>query len=37
MKLYTLYAPQKHRDGVAHATKAEAEEDKERFDGKTPD
>ena len=35
MKLYTLYAPPNHRDGVVHATKAEAEADKEHFDGKT--
>ena len=31
LKLYTLYAPPEHRDGVVHATKAEAEE--EHFDG----
>lgn len=35
MKLYTLYAPPNHRDGVVHKTKADAEEDKEHFDGKT--
>ena len=35
MKLYTLYAPPNHRDGVVHATKADAESDKEHFDGKT--
>ena len=35
MKLYTLYAPPNHRDGVVHATKEDAEEDKEHFDGKT--
>ena len=35
MKLYTLYAPPNHRDGVVHATKAAAEADKEQFDGKT--
>ena len=34
-RLYTLYAPPNHRDGVVHATKAEAEADKEHFDGKT--
>ena len=33
MKLYTLYAPPNHRDGVVHATKADAEADKEHFDG----
>lgn len=35
MKLYTLYMPPHHRDGVVHATKAEAEADTEHFDGKT--
>jgi mannose-6-phosphate isomerase-like protein (cupin superfamily) len=35
MKLYTLYAPPNHRDGVVHATKADAEADKEHFDWKT--
>ncbi|MBP9827850.1 cupin domain-containing protein [Patescibacteria group bacterium] len=33
MKLYTLYMPPHHRDGVVHATKAEAEADEEHFDG----
>ena len=35
MKLYTLYAPPNHRDGVVHHTRAEAEADEEHFDGKT--
>ena len=35
MKLYTLYAPPNHRDGVVHATKTDAEADKEHFDGTT--
>ncbi len=35
MKLYTLYMPPHHRDGVVHKTKAEAEADVEHFDGKT--
>lgn len=35
LKLYTLYAPPEHRDGVIHKTKAQAETDKEHFDGKT--
>jgi mannose-6-phosphate isomerase-like protein (cupin superfamily) len=35
MKLYTLYAPPNHSDGIVHATKADAESDKEHFDGKT--
>lgn len=35
LKLYTLYAPPNHRDGVVHVTKEEAEADEEEFDGKT--
>jgi mannose-6-phosphate isomerase-like protein (cupin superfamily) len=35
LKLYTLYAPPNHRDGVVHHTRAEAETDNEHFDGKT--
>ncbi len=35
MKLYTVYSPPEHRDGVVHSTKAEAEEGEEHFDGKT--
>jgi len=35
LKLYTLYAPPNHRDGVVHPTRAEAEADNEQFDGKT--
>jgi mannose-6-phosphate isomerase-like protein (cupin superfamily) len=35
LKLYTLYAPPNHRDGVIHHTKADAEKDTEHFDGKT--
>ena len=35
MKLYTLYAPPNHRDGIVHHTRAEADADKEQFDGKT--
>ena len=35
MKLYTVYAPPNHRDGVVHKTKADAEVDTEHFDGKT--
>jgi hypothetical protein len=35
MKLYTLYAPPNHRDGVVHHTRVEAEMDDEHFDGKT--
>jgi len=35
MKLYTLYSPPNHRDGVVHHTRADAEADNEHFDGKT--
>ena len=35
LKLYTIYAPPNHRDGVVHHTRAEAEKDNEHFDGKT--
>ena len=33
LKLYTLYGPPEHRDGVVRATKAEAEASEEHFDG----
>lgn len=35
MKLYTPYAPPNHRESVVHYTRADAEADKEHFDGKT--
>jgi hypothetical protein len=35
LKLYTLYAPPNHRDGVVHHTRVDAEADNEHFDGKT--
>lgn len=36
MKLYTIYSPPEHRDGVIHATKEDAMNDKtDEFDGKT--
>jgi len=35
LKLYTLYAPPNHRDGVINHTRADAEADNEHFDGKT--
>jgi mannose-6-phosphate isomerase-like protein (cupin superfamily) len=35
LKLYTLYGPPEHRDGVVFGTKAEAEAAHEHFDGKT--
>ncbi|MCC6512264.1 MAG: cupin domain-containing protein [Pirellulaceae bacterium] len=31
MKLYTLYSPPNHRDGVVHHTRADAEADDEHF------
>jgi len=35
LKLYTIYSPPNHRDGVVHVTRADAEADTEHFDGKT--
>jgi mannose-6-phosphate isomerase-like protein (cupin superfamily) len=36
MKLYTIYSPPEHKDGVVHSTKADALADKEdHFDGVT--
>ena len=35
LKLYTLYSPPNHRDGIVHHTRADAEADTEHFDGKT--
>jgi mannose-6-phosphate isomerase-like protein (cupin superfamily) len=36
MKLYTIYSPPEHRDGVVHATKEDAMNDKnDEFEGKT--
>jgi len=36
MKLYTIYSPPEHRDGVVHATKEDAMNDTtDEFDGKT--
>ena len=35
LKLYTLYAPPNHRDGVVHGSRADAAADHEHFDGKT--
>jgi mannose-6-phosphate isomerase-like protein (cupin superfamily) len=35
LKLYTIYAPPNHRDGVVHHTRADADADNEHFDGKT--
>lgn len=35
LKLYTIYSPPHHKDGIIHKTKEQAEEDDEEFDGKT--
>ncbi|WP_091743303.1 cupin domain-containing protein [Phenylobacterium immobile] len=35
LKLYTLYGPPDHKDGVVHASKADAEAAEEHFDGTT--
>jgi mannose-6-phosphate isomerase-like protein (cupin superfamily) len=35
LKLYTVYAPPNHRDGVVHHTRSDAEADTEHYDGKT--
>ena len=35
LKLYTLYAPPNHRDGVVHHTRGDADADNEAFDGNT--
>jgi mannose-6-phosphate isomerase-like protein (cupin superfamily) len=35
LKLYTLYCPAHHRNGVVHATKEQAMADNEEFDGST--
>lgn len=35
LRLYTIYAPPEHRDGIVRTTKADADAEKEHFDGKT--
>lgn len=35
LKLYTIYTPPHHKDGIVRATKKEALEDSPEFDGKT--
>lgn len=35
LKMYTIYAPPHHKDGIVRATKKEAEDNEEDFDGKT--
>ncbi|MFH1866894.1 MAG: cupin domain-containing protein [Patescibacteria group bacterium] len=35
LKLYTIYSPAHHKDGIVRATKEEAEANEEDFDGQT--
>jgi mannose-6-phosphate isomerase-like protein (cupin superfamily) len=35
LKMYTIYSPAHHKDGIVRKTKREAEENEEEFDGKT--
>ena len=35
LKLYTIYSPAHHQDGIVRATKADAEANEEEFDGVT--
>ena len=35
LKIYTIYSPPHHKDQIVRATKQEAEENEEDFDGKT--
>jgi len=35
LKLYTIYSPAHHKDGIVRSTKAEAESDGPEFDGTT--
>lgn len=35
LKIYTIYSPPEHEDGVVERTKAEADKRHEHFDGKT--
>lgn len=35
LKLYTIYSPAEHRDGIVRITKDEAQSQEEHFDGKT--
>jgi mannose-6-phosphate isomerase-like protein (cupin superfamily) len=35
LRLYTLYAPPEHRDGIVRRTKADAEATEEHFEGAT--
>ena len=35
LKLYSVYAPPEHRDGVVHTSKEQADANEEHFDGRT--
>ncbi len=35
LKMYTIYSPAHHKDGIVRATKKEAESNEAEFDGKT--
>ena len=35
LKLYTIYSPAHHKDGIVRVTRAEAEKDSQEFDGRT--
>lgn len=35
LKLYTIYSPAHHKDGIVRATKKEAQENEAEFDGET--
>ena len=35
LKLYTIYSPAHHKDGIVRVTRAEAEKDSPEFDGRT--
>ena len=35
LKMYTIYSPANHKDGIIRATKEEAEANEEEFDGQT--
>ncbi len=35
LKMYTIYAPPHHKDGIVRASKEDAENNEEEFDGKT--
>ena len=35
LKIYTIYSPPHHKDGIIHKTKEQAEKDDEEFDGTT--